>query len=161
MAPIASLQRLASNFRNSPEIKPQDLEADVGKCQSSVTKASLRESLWTLVKIWKWELFSWCLSALALVLLVVALCGFDGQSPSMLPILKPTGSTGLTLNTVVAILANTIRAALIYPVAESISQLKWVWFNDHRRRLQDFESYDMASRGPWGSFRMLFSPALW
>lgn len=142
-------------------MKPQDLEACVEKTQSSTSKQSLHESPWTLLKIWRMELLSWCLSAVALALLVSVLYAFNGKDPSKIRILNHTGSSGLNLNTIVSILAITIRAALIYPVAESISQLKCVWFNDSGRKLEDFESYDEASRGPWGSFKMLFSPALW
>ena len=37
----------------------------------------------------------------------------------------------------------------------AISQLKWRWFS-RSRPIIDFEGFDLASRGPWGSFLLLF-----
>lgn len=41
------------------------------------------------------------------------------------------------------------------PVAEGISELKWVWFAKPRL-LSDMDEFDLASRGPRGSFRFIF-----
>ncbi|KAH6694097.1 hypothetical protein F5X68DRAFT_248719 [Plectosphaerella plurivora] len=43
---------------------------------------------------------------------------------------------------------------MMVAVAACISQLKWLWFL-RPRALSDFESFDMASRGPWGSIVVL------
>ncbi|GKT48240.1 uncharacterized protein ColSpa_08421 [Colletotrichum spaethianum] len=61
---------------------------------------------------------------------------------------------GLTLNTLIAFLATLARAAFVIPVSESISQLKWLWYRDERP-LKDFQDFDSASRGPWGSLQLL------
>ncbi|KAK4973205.1 hypothetical protein LTR28_011805 [Elasticomyces elasticus] len=60
----------------------------------------------------------------------------------------------LTLNGVIALLATITKAALMVPVAEAISQRKWLWFlpkgqqgGQKVRDLQDFEAFDNASRG--------------
>jgi hypothetical protein len=37
---------------------------------------------------------------------------------------------------------------------KGISQLKWSWFS-RDRPLIDFEQFDLASRGPWGSFLLV------
>lgn len=61
---------------------------------------------------------------------------------------------GLTINNVLAKIAS---AALILPISEAIGQLKWTWFHGSRSKdMIDFEIFDKASRGAWGSFLLLF-----
>jgi hypothetical protein len=61
---------------------------------------------------------------------------------------------GLTLNTILSKIAS---AALILPISEAIGQLKWSWFHGKTsRNALDFEIFDKASRGAWGSFLLLF-----
>ncbi|PPJ56237.1 hypothetical protein CBER1_06383 [Cercospora berteroae] len=68
----------------------------------------------------------------------------------------------LTLNGIVSTLAGISKAALILPISEAISQLKWQWFwnLDRPRPISDFQIYDSASRGPWGSLCLLARPRL-
>jgi hypothetical protein len=46
-------------------------------------------------------------------------------------------------------------AALILPVSEALGQLKWSWFQQNSKQMWDFEIFDNASRGPWGSLLLL------
>ena len=42
------------------------------------------------------------------------------------------------------------------PVVECLGQLKWTWFTGSRPRpLIDFQLFDEASRGVFGSFKLL------
>jgi hypothetical protein len=41
--------------------------------------------------------------------------------------------------------------------AACLSQLKWTHFQSAPRKLKDLETFDDASRGPWGSLRLLFA----
>jgi chorismate mutase len=41
--------------------------------------------------------------------------------------------------------------------AACLSQLKWTHFQSKPRKLKDLETFDDASRGPWGSIRLLFA----
>jgi hypothetical protein len=60
---------------------------------------------------------------------------------------------GLTLITILSMIAT---AALILPISESIGQLKWTWFHGKNSRdAFDFEIFDKASRGAWGSVMLL------
>jgi hypothetical protein len=59
------------------------------------------------------------------------------------------------LNAIISILATAAKGALLLPVAEAISQHKWLWFRRSQRKLQDIETFDNASRGPWGALTML------
>ncbi|KAF2792355.1 hypothetical protein K505DRAFT_210984, partial [Melanomma pulvis-pyrius CBS 109.77] len=48
------------------------------------------------------------------------------------------------------------QLALLVPVASCIGQLKWLWFKAKPRKTTDLERFDMASRGPEGSLKLLF-----
>lgn len=67
----------------------------------------------------------------------------------------PQWPLGLTLNTVVALLATLCRSIIVLPVADAISQFKWNWFATGHRPIKDLYIFDQASRGPWGSLRLL------
>ena len=58
--------------------------------------------------------------------------------------------------TIITVLSKIASAALILPISEAIGQLKWTWFNGKKSRdAFDFEIFDKASRGAWGSFMLL------
>jgi hypothetical protein len=58
--------------------------------------------------------------------------------------------------TIINILSKVASAALILPISEAIGQLKWSWFYGKTSRdAFDFEIFDKASRGAWGSFLLL------
>jgi hypothetical protein len=57
---------------------------------------------------------------------------------------------------VINVLYKIAAAALILPISEAIGQLKWSWFYGERSRdVIDFEIFDKASRGAWGSFLLM------
>lgn len=92
----------------------------------------------------------WILVAVALF---VALCVLLGEYDNKA---LPNWPMGLTLNTLIAFLATMCRSALIVPIGEGISQLKWNWFVAKKRPIKDLYIFDQASRGPWGSIRLIF-----
>ncbi|KAF3036192.1 hypothetical protein E8E12_006250 [Didymella heteroderae] len=58
---------------------------------------------------------------------------------------------GVTFNTVISTYSVLIRAGAGLVVAEGLSHLKWAWFAERQRVLNDIAVYDNASRGPWGA----------
>jgi hypothetical protein len=55
------------------------------------------------------------------------------------------------------VLSKIASAALILPISEAIGQLKWTWFHgSESKEMINFEIFDKASRGAWGSFLLLF-----
>jgi hypothetical protein len=59
--------------------------------------------------------------------------------------------------TVITVLSKIASAALILPISEAIGQLKWSWFHGKESKdAFDFEIFDKASRGAWGSVLLLF-----
>ena len=97
---------------------------------------------------WWWEILSWIISFVCVAAILGVLWYYDGRrQPEHLV-------TGITLNTYVAVFAAVSKAALIMPVSEAISQLKWIWFQEEAA-LWDFQLFDAASRGPWGATMLL------
>lgn len=82
--------------------------------------------------------------------IIVELALADGSSPPA----RPLGL--VTLNSFVAFFATVARVALMYPVAQGLSQLKWAWFLAPRARpLTDFQTFDQAARGIFGNVKLL------
>jgi hypothetical protein len=61
-----------------------------------------------------------------------------------------------SLNTVVSTLGTVARSSLVAAVSSSLAQGKWLWFKKRRSNLSDFDLLDSASRGPWGSLKLLW-----
>ncbi|KAI0198685.1 hypothetical protein F4808DRAFT_472634 [Astrocystis sublimbata] len=56
----------------------------------------------------------------------------------------------------IVVLTTTGKTALLVPIASCISQLKWQYFAEKPRRLNGFQLFDDASRGPWGSVLLIW-----
>lgn len=97
---------------------------------------------------WKWELLLLLLSILSFVATVITLYRLNNTS-------LDSWGFFLGLNTVISILAAISRAALAFAVSSCVGQAKWNWYRRKKDSLYVFERFDQASRGPWGSFRLL------
>ncbi|KAF2011399.1 hypothetical protein BU24DRAFT_426477 [Aaosphaeria arxii CBS 175.79] len=93
---------------------------------------------------WTLEIISWCVSALCMGAIIGILIAFQDTE-------MPDWPIGQIFN----ILSKVASAALILPVSEALGQLKWDWFQGESRKMWDFEIFDNASRGPWGSALLL------
>lgn len=118
----------------------------------------IEETLWrysasgNIVKRWLLEILSWLFSALCMAAVIGVLIYLKDDRLSKWSLAE---KTGLTLNTYISILSKMAGAALILPVSEALGQLKWSWFLEHSKQIWDFEIFDNASRGPWGSLLLL------
>ncbi|KAF2686790.1 hypothetical protein K458DRAFT_429734 [Lentithecium fluviatile CBS 122367] len=119
----------------------------------------LEERLWkysasgNVVKRWLMEIISWSISAICMAAIIIVLHHYQHQP-------LPKWPLGITLNAYISVLAKFASAALLLPVSEALGQLKWNWFQkknecQESRKMWDFELFDNASRGPWGSFMLL------
>ncbi|KAI1413437.1 hypothetical protein F5Y13DRAFT_198748 [Hypoxylon sp. FL1857] len=97
---------------------------------------------------WLFEIIAWVVSAIALAVIIIIIAVTD-EKP------LPQWPMNITLNSFVSFMSTLMKAALIIPVTESISQLKWVWFKK-AESLEDIQTFDEASRGTWGSLKLLF-----
>ncbi|KAF6822860.1 hypothetical protein CPLU01_11754 [Colletotrichum plurivorum] len=103
---------------------------------------------------WWLETICCLLSVACLATLIVFLGIYDNQPLPELP-------SGITVNTVIALLSTIARTAFTIPVAEGLSQCKWNWFKQKPRPLRDLDLFDQASRGPWGSLSLLVRTKGW
>jgi hypothetical protein len=107
------------------------------------------------VDLWIWEVVSLLLSACCVGAIIVILLRYDNKP-------LPAWNYGLTINGVISVLAVVAKAAMILPIAEGISQLKWNWYWKYSRPVMDFQFFDAASRGPWGCLMLLLlRPKQW
>jgi hypothetical protein len=118
----------------------------------------IEEKLWrysasgNFLKRWLLEITSWLFSAICMGAVIGVLIYLRNDSLSKWTLAE---KTHLTLNTYISILSKMAGAALILPVSEALGQLKWSWFLEHSKQMWDFEIFDNASRGPWGSMLLL------
>ncbi len=96
---------------------------------------------------WLWELSSWLLAAISIIVMIAVLGHYDNKVP-------PKLTYGATLNTLISVLTTALKVSLLFPVAEAIDQLKWLWFGTCNRQ-SDFGCFDEASRGPFGAVLLL------
>lgn len=98
---------------------------------------------------WILEIAATFSSIALLVALVVVLAYFDQ---------KAIFDTGIaTLNSIISVLSTASKAMLLFAIANAISQWNWILFAASPRRLYDFERVTDASRGPFGSVRLLWN----
>ncbi|PVH94802.1 hypothetical protein DM02DRAFT_479660, partial [Periconia macrospinosa] len=96
-----------------------------------------------LIFNWKWEIFACTTSVMTFIITLLFLHTFDGKA-------QPEWPYGITLNSVISWLSTAIKALLMIPVAECISQLLWISYSTCAQPLETIAKYDAASRGPWG-----------
>jgi len=105
-----------------------------------------------VIKRWLLELLSWIFSAICMAAIIGVLIYYKDDPLSNWTL---ADRTGVTLNAYISVLSKMAGAALILPVSEALGQLKWSWFQQNSKRMWDFEIFDNASRGPWGSMLLL------
>ncbi|KXX82901.1 hypothetical protein MMYC01_200620 [Madurella mycetomatis] len=104
---------------------------------------------WQYCAHWLPEI-SCCLLSLGLFAAIIAVLRlYDGRG-------LPDWPLTVSLNTVVAFLTAMCQVALIVPLTEGLSQLKWNSFARGERPLADFQTFEDAKRGPVGSARLLY-----
>ncbi|KAK1252177.1 hypothetical protein MKX08_003364 [Trichoderma sp. CBMAI-0020] len=101
---------------------------------------------------WTSEILAMASSIILLIAMTVLLAAFNR---------KPIFDNKIwTLNALISTLSTASKACLLAAVASCISQENWVLFSGKPRRLYDFELVSGASRGPFGSFKVLTSLSL-
>lgn len=128
-------------------------QAQIDREQSRASKPwrgrfSLPQRLWSLQAI------APCLCLATFVSMVIVLQHYNGRRQNEWPYHY------LTLNGLVALLATITRASAMVSVADCLCQGKWDWFtprSSHKQKsLAHMEGFDEASRGAWGSLKLLW-----
>jgi hypothetical protein len=98
---------------------------------------------------WWWETGGLAVAIICIVLIIAILVSMDG---------KPLETWKLPIqpNSLIAVFSTICRSALAVPIADSLSQLKWIYFDGREARsLNYIQVFDEASRGPWGALVFL------
>jgi hypothetical protein len=98
---------------------------------------------------WFYECAALAFSVGCLVALAVMLGVYDGKEAPRLPY-------NITLNALVSVLSTAAKSSLLFAIAGILGQIKWTWFTE-RRELSDIQTFDDATRGPWGALILLCS----
>ena len=89
-----------------------------------------------------------CLSLGCIVAIVIVLAVMHHRSLS-------EWSLPISPNALISVFTTISKSAMLLTMAEGMGQLKWVYFQRKAQKLRDFEHYDNASRGPWGSLKLI------
>ncbi len=119
-----------------------EIRDDEAGSTSSSSSANLGGGSWLL------EIISLLASISAIAAIVGVLAHFSGQS-------LPHWPEQITLNTLVALLSALATASIAAPLSSGLSQLKWIRFKGSHRPLTDMMLFDDASRGVYGSIKLL------
>lgn len=119
-----------------------DSGGNYGSMQSR-KRSRVRRNPFLGVGWWWWELGSILLAIVCTVLTMSVLLYMDGRRLT-------DWKLKISPNTVVSALSTLSKSALLYPVAECLGQLKWMYF-EKPRPLDRIQALDAASRGPWGA----------
>ena len=106
-------------------------------------------SLWTLLRLWKWELATWLLGTTALGSIITLLILYKDKP-------LEDWTFNFRLATTIAALSQVAQSALLVSVSSCIGQLKWSYLRNERSTL-DISRFEEASRGPQGSLMLLLS----
>ncbi|KAL8669402.1 MAG: hypothetical protein Q9168_006002 [Polycauliona sp. 1 TL-2023] len=96
---------------------------------------------------WGLEIAALLLATLATVVIMIVFAIFDQRSLF-------TWHSGVTPNALLQVLTQIVQTATLLPIAESISQLKWLWYRE-THRLGDMTAYAEASTSPFASILLL------
>lgn len=136
-----------------PNVKPVSIAQTTDKRTDTKKSPGTAHHSWRAryQDSWYPEVVALVLSCLCVVAIIVILQLYDGKP-------NPQWKVHLTLNAIISALATTSKVALIFVTSNSIGQLKWVWFLDPQTRsLIDIETFDSASRGPFGAILLLWN----
>jgi hypothetical protein len=103
--------------------------------------------------LWSQEILACILGAAAISALVATLYMHEGRP-------LPKWPFKISVNTLVLVFSMVLKTSITFVIDSCIGQLRWLWFRNSRS-LYDAVRYDEASRGPWGSAKLLVSHFLY
>ena len=148
------LRRLGRDKSKYRPLKTGQMRSALSK-KASVLQSSILQSWHCLARPTAQIIYNWWLELLASLFAIIAFCGLVALFNNYQDQPLPKWPLGLSINTVLSVFGVIFKAPLLFIAAQGISQLKWQWLRN-RRVLSDFSVYDDASRGPWGSTRLLW-----
>jgi len=97
---------------------------------------------------WAFEIMAVAIGLGAVAAIVGVVAKYNGHA-------LPDWPYSITLNALIALLATFANAAMSVCLSSGLSQAKWIRFKQTSAPLSDMEAFDDASRGSWGSIKLL------
>lgn len=150
---------MASEYHERPSIGTNaGLEIQTAKYTSLPTDEYATSSTApTAGWFYRITLDTWVLETLALFVSVASMIAigailkyYDDKKTPELPY-------GITLNAIVSILATVSRSMLIFAVSMCIGQLKWCWYHERKRKVEDLQTMVRVKMPP--SLRHIQGPS--
>jgi hypothetical protein len=148
--PRKPLSSQTLDSRKTSHVSEQQVDYNLDDDRSSKSEKPTQRQRFgkdSLGRLWLVELTSLILAVIAFAAIIITLMLHQDR-----PI--PKWPSLISINTLVSIFTAILKASMLLPIAEGVSQLKWLWFREIRP-LIDLERFDSASRGPWGCFLLL------
>jgi Protein of unknown function (DUF3176) len=144
-------EKRLNDIQESPQNESTVQNALLDKAEAVTTNKPRHEPLAARIFTngWGGELLAWIIAAMAFAAIAGILVTFDQRA-------LPQWPYQINLNTFISVFSQISSTALLGPLVECISQLKWLWFTRRSQPLDDFQSFDSASRGPWPSFLLIW-----
>lgn len=98
---------------------------------------------------WVWELTACAISLACLGIVLRTLFWLDDQP-------RTRWTYQIEPAAFISIFVTISRFMMLVGVAEGLGQLRWLYYLGGSRRLDHLDSFDSASRGPWGSLLFTF-----
>ncbi|KAK2041760.1 hypothetical protein LZ31DRAFT_527457 [Colletotrichum somersetense] len=137
----------------SPPQPPQEDRSYQQQPPILTTPEQSRNRIRYILKYWSLEILTIFLAFCLLAAIIALLAYYDGHY-------MPEWPFEINLNSAIALLSTFLRAAIVAAVAEIIGQIKWTWFAERSRPLQQLQDFDGASRSVLGSMK-LFGVLIW
>ena len=138
--------RLSDGQRQEDEPGYEDAESSPLLQKTGQLKSDWSQRISQSFADWfAWEILSAAVAILSFVAIVIVLLKFDDSA-------LPDWPSIFTINSIVSLFTSFSKICFMVIVGASVSQSKWLWYRKSPRPLTDLQSFDDASRGPWGAF---------
>ncbi|EUC37420.1 hypothetical protein COCVIDRAFT_14489 [Bipolaris victoriae FI3] len=99
-------------------------------------------------RTWAFEMMAIFVALGAVAAIIGVVFKYNGRA-------LPDWPHDITLNALIALMATCANATMSVCLSSGISQAKWIRFKQKPTPLSDIEVFDEASRGSWGSLKLL------
>jgi hypothetical protein len=122
--------------------------SEISGLQSDGKTKSGRKAVLSQNGTWTFEILALTIALGAVAAIIGVVSHYNGRA-------LPDWPHDITLNALIALLATFANATISVCLSSGISQAKWIRFKKSAAPLSDMEVFDDASRGSWGSLRLL------
>ncbi|KAF2023946.1 hypothetical protein EK21DRAFT_118279 [Setomelanomma holmii] len=139
---ISQYQKVDAEEMNDESKRPSNYTS------SNESQSKLRRKCRSSTVSWFWETIAMVASAACLIAVVVILARMHSK-----PLDRWT--LDISLNATVAIFITAAKSLALLVIGACIAQSKWIRFKTAPRRLDEFDLFENAARGPLGSLMLL------